>query len=285
MIRRPTCLLIFLVLLTAIGCTQDQHANNPDGYNLTKPTVYTLPAVLNEVSGIAFKNGNADTVYAGQDEEGRLFYFHPGDKEVNQIKFSKRGDFEDVALCNEYAVMLRSDGALFTFPVNEMYKKEAEQVNEQEGVLPVAEYESLYADASTNSVYVLCKTCTADKKGQAVSGYILHLHNDGKLTPVSNFSIGTKAIARLAGAKKIEFKPAALAKNPLTNEWYVLSSVNRMLVIADAQWNPQKIFRLNAGLFTQPEGMSFDSGGNLYIANERGNSPAASILQFLYHKK
>lgn len=277
--------MLSFLLFAAVGCSQKKEAvESPAGYDLSKPVLYKLPPVLTEVSGIAFKNGKADTIYAEQDEEGKLFYFHLGDNEVQHTKFSKRGDFEDIAIVNGYVVMLRSDGTLFTFPLNEIYNKETETVNEQK-VLPNGEYESLYADAKSNEVYVLCKNCSSDKNDKSVTGHVFRLETDGRLITTTTFSIDTKNIAALAGEKKINFKPSGLSKNPLTGEWYILSSVNKLLVIADAQWNAKGYFKLNPVLFTQPEGIAFDSEGNLYVSNEVGGGGSGTVLKFEYNKK
>lgn len=275
---------ILLVLFAAAGCSQKKHAESPAGYDLANPLVYKLPPVLDEVSGIAFKNGNADTIYAEQDEEGRLFYFHLGDENVQHTKFSKRGDFEDVAISHGYVIMLRSDGTLFTFPSDEVYNKETGNINEQQ-LLPKGEYEAIFADEGSNEIYVLCKSCSTDKGNQSVSGQVFRLENDGKLALIKTFAVDTKSIAALTGEKKINLKPSALGKNPLTGEWYILSSVNKLLVVADAQWKPTATFNLNPAVFTQPEGIAFDSKGNLYIANEMGTGTSGTVLQFQYSKK
>ncbi|MEI9955485.1 MAG: SdiA-regulated domain-containing protein [Ferruginibacter sp.] len=66
----------------------------------------------------------------------------------------------------------------------------------------------------------------------------------------------------------------------LTNEWYILSSVNKLLVITDNNWKVQKTYPLDASLFNQPEGIAFDKQGNLYISNEGGDSGKGTILKF-----
>jgi DNA-binding beta-propeller fold protein YncE len=280
----PVFLITILMLLTAARCTHHKKTISPQEYDLTKPTVYTMPSVLDEISGVTFKNGNPDTIYAEQDEEGKVFYFHPGDKEVQHTKFSKKGDYEDIAVYNGYIIMLRSDGVFFTFPLGDIYNKEAANVNEQQGLLPEGEYESLYADENSKTLYVLCKNCGNDKVDQTIPGYTLQLDAEGKLRLKDTFSIDEKIIAALAGEKKIRFKPSALAKNPLTNEWYIISSVNKMLLVTDSQWKPIKTYRLNAAFFTQPEGIAFDKNGNLYISNETGEGYNGTILQFLLNK-
>ncbi|MFT3935415.1 MAG: SdiA-regulated domain-containing protein [Chitinophagaceae bacterium] len=278
-------LLPFFLLLTESACTEPPEAVNPPGYNLAKPVVFNMPSVLEEISGIAFNNGNTETVYAEQDEEGKLFYFHLGDKEVTHTKFSKRGDYEDVAICNGWVIMLRSDGVFFTFPLKEIANKDAGNVQEQDGLLPAGEYESLYADEANQQLYLLCKNCSADKSSGSVSGHIFALSADGKLSKKSQFSVDEKAIAQLAGKDNIKLKASGMAMNPVTHQWYILSSVNRLLLIADAQWKPVSVHALNPGLFTQPEGIAFDKAGNMYIANEKGNAELGTILLFKYQKK
>ncbi|MEP7170152.1 MAG: SdiA-regulated domain-containing protein, partial [Bacteroidota bacterium] len=75
--------------------------------------------------------------------------------------------------------------------------------------------------------------------------------------------------------------PSALAIQPFTRDIYVLSSVERLLVIIDANGKLKKVIKLSIALFSQPEGIAFDTAGNLYITNE-GRSGKGYILKFLY---
>jgi uncharacterized protein YjiK len=100
-----------------------------------------------------------------------------------------------------------------------------------------------------------------------------------------NFAVNVKEIEVLAKADKISFHPSAFAKNPATAEWYILSSVNKMLVVTDENWKPQAVYRLTPSIFNQPEGIAFDKDNNLYISNEGGDSGSGTILKFIYRKK
>jgi SdiA-regulated len=281
-----TLLFILSLLKITPGCKQS-HSPVKDStaeYDLTKPVIYKMLPVLDEISGISFLNGNSDTLYAEQDEEGKLFYFHLGDKEVRHTKFSKRGDYEDVAICNGAVIMLRSDGTLFTFPLSEIENKEIENVDEQNGILPEGEYESLFADESENNLYVLCKNCIDDKTDENITGHILKVSVNGKLIPERNFSIDIKSIADKLQRKNFRFKPSGMAQNKKTKEWYIISSVNKMLLITDDKWKPVHEYSLSPVLFTQPEGISFDKENNLYISNEIGNGQNGIILKFMFNK-
>ncbi len=277
-------LMIVLVFVNA-ACSQPAANSNPPGYNLSKPIVYKMPSVLEEISGITFIRGNADTIFAEQDEEGKLFYFHLGDKEVRHTKFSKKGDYEDVAICNNQVIMLRSDGVFFTFPLSSIGNKEIDNTNEQNGLLPPGEYESLFADENNNSLYVLCKNCSDDKAEGKISGFIFSVGADGKISAKDQFAIDEEALVNLTGKKKIKLKASGMARNPITQQWFILSSVNKLLVVTDASWKPLNAYPLNPSLFTQPEGIAFDKAANLFIANERGTGESGSILQFNLQKK
>ena len=89
---------IFIGLFVCSACTQRAKDKIIDGYDFSKPVVMKMPAGLNEISGIAFNNGNPDTMYAIQDEEGRLFYFSTKNIDLQHIKFGKKGDYEDLAV-------------------------------------------------------------------------------------------------------------------------------------------------------------------------------------------
>ncbi len=245
-----------------------------------------MPAVLNEISGIAFKNGNADTLYAVQDEKGELFHQDSGDDRILSTKFGKNGDYEDLSIWKDNAVVLRSDGTFFTFPLTYSDKKTGLNVSEFKDLVPAGEYESMYADEKNNTVYVLCKDCSGNKKDKIVNGYTLKIDTAGQLATDAEFSISEEEIEKLSGIKKIRLKAAAMAKNSLTGEWYIVSAVNNLLLITDANWKVKNTYPLlPASVFTQPEGIAFDSKGNLYIANEGGGIGGATVLKFAYQSK
>jgi uncharacterized protein YjiK len=272
-------LYLFLFALIACSCIGNKETyTSPKGYELTQPEKFILPNVLKEISGIAFNKGNSDSIYAEQDEEGKLFHFKLGNDNLASTKFAKKGDYEDIAICNGTVIMLRSDGTLFSFPLSETANQQAINVQEWKSLLPAGEYESLAADEQNNLLYILCKHCDLDKGNKQASGYILQLANNS-INQHGNFAIDTKAIEKLSGKNKNGFHPSALARNSFTNEWYVLSSVNKLLVVTDANWTVKETHPLNPSLFNQPEGMAFDKEGNLYISNEGGEGNG-NVLKF-----
>jgi hypothetical protein len=281
-----TGMLAVVVVFLAISCKNKEKAIplSPPGYDLNKPVKYKMPEDLTEISGFAFHNGKNDSVYAEQDEEGFLFNLKLGDKKANYTKFAKSGDYEDVAICREQVIMLKSDGTLFTFPFSQVRTKEVTGVQKSKGLLPEGEFEAMCADDKTGLVYVLCKHCINEKTSKSSSGYILKLQPDGTLKQAGSFAIDVKEVERLADKKRVPFRPSAMAKNTFTNEWYILSSVNKMLVVADINWKVKNVYPLSVTIFGQPEGMAFDNQRNLYISNEGDQLSAGNILKFSYKK-
>jgi uncharacterized protein YjiK len=130
----------------------------------------------------------------------------------------------------------------------------------------------------------LCKHCGDDETSKAVTAYILKLQPDGSITQNGNALINVKVIEELAGEKKLKFHPSALAKNPQTQQWYIVSAVNEMLVIADNDWTVKEVYPLDPATFRQPEGISFDSENNLYISNEGDELSRGNVLKFVFKK-
>lgn len=271
-------------LITATACSQTEKqkpVESPPGYNFNSPVTYKMPEDLFEISGISFQPGRKDTMYAIQDEEGKFFYWKNGEPKTLAFSyFGDDGDYEDVAITNIYSFVLRSDGTLIQFPLNEIRQDKIKSSRSWKDLLPAGEYESLYADVEKNELYVLCKNCGADKKQESVSGYVLGISGTGSLALKSNFKIDTHEVSPSESQKKNKLRPSAFTFNKRTNEWFIVSSVNKLLIIADTSWKVKQVVKLNPKLFPQPEGITFDIDNNLYISNEAGSTSAGTVLMF-----
>lgn len=277
-------LLVYFSILSATACAQPKPAyNSPPHYDLNKPVKYAMPKELEEISGIAFYKGDSSVLYAEQDEEGKVYRLHLGDTKADHFSFGRHGDYEDIALTDNTAFLLRSDGVLFSFPLDGT-NMIANNVHEWKNILPSGEYEAMYADAANDLLYILCKNCTADKNNKTASGYIFRIKENDSIVLSGTFMLSAKQIAGKTGKKKIAFRPSALTKNVLTNEWYILSSVNKMLVVADKNFQVKAVYHLDPKLFVQPEGITFDSNHNLYISNEGAHIQSGTVFKFPYRR-
>ena len=287
---RVVGLFCILVFSSFGGCREAGPVVSPPGYNLGAPKKFVLGDDLHEISGITFLRGNPDTLYAEEDEDGKLFYIHLGDGKYTYQKFGKRGDYEDVTILdNKEFVLLRSDGSLYVFPVGyvregELRKKErGEEVREYQHILPTGEYEGLFGDVDDKGgrLIALCKNCPDDDQKDEVSGYVLQYDDRHVLAVTEHFRVDLSSLRLTSINRKARFHPSCLARHPLTREWYIISSVNKLLLVLDEKWTVKASYRLDPSPFKQPEGLAFDRKGNMYISNEGGDGNA-NVLLFNY---
>lgn len=272
-------ILMGIAVLWCCGCkapaNDEQTIKN---YELDRPEKFFMPESLLEVSGITFYKGKPDTVYAVQDEQGRLFRLSPGVKKQVNAKFGKQGDYEDVAIVNEKVVILKSNGNLIIFPLADAIYEEVDSAREWKSLLPEGEYEGMYGDEPSKSLFVICKNCADDNSKNSVSGYVYYIGDSVYQT--GSFKIDVNEIKSFTGKVKRGFRPSAMAKNPVTSDWYIVSAVNKLLVVTDKNWKIRETCILNGNTFNQPEGLAFDENGNMYISNEGDDLSQGNILKF-----
>ena len=272
--------LLFLMFIPffLFGCNSISKENNLlKEYDLGNPEVFSMPEVLKEISGIAFNNGKSDSIYAIQDEEGKLFRLGWQSQKSRHVKFGGKGDYEDLTISKDKVIILKSNGDLYSLPFADMRLDHSEKVTTWRNILPKGEYEGLYADQISGEIFVLCKSCSQDNAERKVSGYILKM--TGGIKRTGEFELDVEKIKALTNKVKKGFKPSALAKNPVTGDWFILSGYNKVLIVADKNWKPKDAYSLSSNNFNQPEGIAFDKLGNLYISNEGDETLDGNILK------
>jgi hypothetical protein len=269
-----------MIVLLCSNCNSAAQYGSPAGYNFAHPQKKILPAVLHEISGIAVVKENDSLLLAIEDEDGKVFSFSMNDNTFGHSKFWKKGDYEDVTILqNKRVAVLRSDGSVYLFRDEDMQKEKIDSVQVYGHILPEGEYEGMFAEGDT--LFTLCKNCPEDKQKKEVSVYRLGFDASDSLRLASTFKIDVSSIRAKEKDSEIKFHPSGIAKHPVTKEWFIISSVNKMLLVLDADWQIKTWYKLNPALFNQPEGISFNSRGDLYISNEGGEG-VATVLFFKY---
>lgn len=279
MLKKIAVLILVWMCVACVSVNDENIALK--GYNWSNPKEIKLPEILKEISGICFIPGMETDLLAIQDEDGILFKINTKTGQIQQTSFGKAGDYEDISVLDSLIFVLRSDGAIFAFDVDSIGKSELSAKYLWEKVLPKAEYEGLYADSETKTIYALPKEDKGEKKSGVKNIYALKF-SDGNLKLTETKSLSISDIAAKSGKKNLNFKPSAITKNNKNTNWYILSSTNNCLVEYSSKWELLNVYKLPKKQFLQPEGIVFDSKGNLYISSEGDALKSGYILSFDY---
>ncbi|PSL19546.1 SdiA-regulated domain-containing protein [Chitinophaga ginsengisoli] len=270
----------FLFLSCNAFNREDKQYGSPKGYNLAEPTRYRVRQSMQEISGIVLAP-DEHHILSINDEEGKIYSIDVStDRPYPTSKFDRSGDYEDLATTGTDWFVLKSNGHLYH--VNGMFTDTVDATHYKLALPGKREFESLYFDARDSSLIVICKNCEEDKREGFTSAYRFRLNTmEYDTTPV--YRINVADIARLTGGDVGRFRPSGAAIHPIEHRLYIVSAINRLLVITDLDGKVQEAYNLRRRRFPQPEGISFTANGDMYISNEAVDESQASILKFKYH--
>jgi uncharacterized protein YjiK len=276
-----TSLLFILLLYFVTGCNnKNESYSSPPEYNLTRPSMIKLPDVLSEISGIAYYQKD-NSVFAISDEKAVLYKVFLSKKmEIQKWKFSSKADYEDIVLVDSTFYILQSKGDITSLRFDS-----PDSITVKEYNFPLDgknEFEVLYPDKDQKRLILLCKDCAADDKN-SLSAWAFDL-SSLTFSKSPAYVIDVRKIEELMQEKKVKFKPSAAAIHPLTGQLYIISSINKVLVVGDQSGVPETLYRIDPKLYKQPEGLTFSPEGHLLISNESADLGAADIMIFKYNK-
>jgi len=290
-------MLLFLAAFIDPNC-QKIKGNIEFPYNIKEPDEeFILDKNLTEVSGLSFISEKEVALI--QDEIGSIFYYNIEKKAITRkITFSKKGDFEDLKIMGDSGYVLRSDGSLI-----ELFGLTGEHITESNLNTSLSgknNTEGLCYDDQKKLLLIACKgKPEVNKKGQDFENkkavysfdpatktlsdtpYVLIDVNDIQRISRGTYSNVIEKLVRFytkAGAVH-SFEPSGISIHPTTRELYIISSVGKVLVIVSPEGQLSNVIQLDPKVFIQPEGIAFDSNGNLYITNE-GRQGRGNILKF-----
>ena len=278
--------MIGLLLLSAFvlaGCKQRVRVlKSPPHYNFKVVDEKKMDLRLKEISGIVW-DAKKDQFATHNDESGYLYFLDKEGtfKEGTEIKIGKKGDdFEDIALVDSTLYLLRSDGLIIKITsdsTGRTYGVEAGKIE----LSGAKDFETMYYDDARKALIVICKNCAIDNKS-VVSAFAFYPDSTGfDEKPV--FTINADKVKELSPKKTSKFQPSAAAIHPVLNKLFIISSASNQLAIADINGNVEEVYVLAQKLFPQPEGITFNNKGDMYISNESMTSKG-TLLKFLYQK-
>lgn len=274
-----------LVALLFSSCdyynNSDKKYESPKGYNLTQPTRFRVRQSMQEISGIVLAP-DEHHILAINDEQGRIFSIDvTGNVPYPNWKFDKSGDYEDLATDGKNWMVLKSNGHLYQ--VTGLYSDSTDAISYKLPTEGKKEFETLYYDPRNDGMVMVCKECKDDKG----TGFNTAYRFDMKTMAFDEdpfYRVNIADIEKLTAEKMTLFKPSAAAIHPIEKRLYILSAVNRLLVITDLDGKVLEAYNLKHSIFKQPEGISFALNGDMYISNESADESSANILKFKYNQ-
>jgi DNA-binding beta-propeller fold protein YncE len=151
-------------------------------------------------------------------------------------------------------------------------------------------------DKAQNQLILTCKGATSDPFKRSFYGFDLTTKKcsevplfDISLTQVQDFLKKTNANQDDfdkyldAAPSEFHFGPSGIAVHPITGEWYIVSSVGKVLMVVSRKGDILNMIKLDKKIHPQPEGITFDSDGTLYISDEGKNEAIPQIHRFVWN--
>lgn len=262
-------------------------------YNFDVPEKCVLTKKLVEISGLAIDN-SSNKFYAVNDEKAYIYELQ--DCAIsNDFDFGKNGDYEGVELVNDEIYVLKSSGKIIQYDLN---SNKVEQVIDTP-LKTNNDAEGLGFDKGSNSLLIACKGSASISKhhkykhSKAVYAYDIEkdVFNKKPIFLIEDDAINLffekkikddlkKKKAKVKLKRALKFSPSAIARNPIDNLYYLLSTVGKTLIVINENNEIMDIHFLDHPSFIQPEGICFSSNGDMFISNE-GKGLVANILKFV----
>lgn len=230
-----------------------------------------LPKELNEISGLSFTDKN--TLVGVQDEKGFIYFINTLDGSFKKYKFGKNGDYEGVCFVNNHIFVLESNGNLHKLTKDSnknKYSKETFKFSKNANF----DFEGLTFNSQNNELLVACKSHGNYLLRDKFYVYSFSLENN-------SYSKDPYLTYNKKDIKK-QFKPSGIhySKSELL---YILSSTSKQIALFKGK-NHIKTIKLDDKIFEQPEGITADKNGDIWICSEKGKK-SAKLLQVKINEK
>ena len=259
------------------GKKSDKKSNKDNGDKIVSEVSilqkWDLPADLKEVSGIAFIDEQRFACV--QDEAGTIFIFNRATNKIEkEIPFAGTGDYEDITVKGNIAYVMRADGRIYEVDMN------AGKSSVKEYNTPLtAEHnvEGLCYDKNNDRLLLAIKDNEPGNPGYK-GIYAFDLSKKAFIKePVFKIDLQNEVLNTSQNKKNKSIMPSAIAIHPLTNEIFITDGPQARLLIMDKSGNIKKLVQLGKD-FSQPEGITFSSQGEIFISNE-GTKRPGNILK------
>ncbi len=280
--------LWLIVYLTSIifitNCSEspktstDKKSTHTLNYSLEQANqTYALNHALIEISGLSLNDDGY--LYSLNDEQGIIYVLDKTSGSiVEEIAFAGPGDYEGIEVVGDKVYMINSSGLIYQFDKKlqqtEVIRTPLSNLNNVEGL-------GFYPDEQLLLIALKGSGSLTTKYAKFKSIYSYSLvSNTFHEEPFIRFDVDSiKNLYPEMSDRIHELAPSGVAFNTFSEEFYVLSSKGKLLLILNKERKLVDIQFLDKNLFRQPEGICFDLDNKLYISNE-GQHQQANLLVF-----
>jgi len=271
--------------------TKEEVKNTPlqqTNYDLLHPAgKWVLSDSLAEISGIAFLKN--DKLLAIEDIRPILYEIILNDTAgmiKNKIEFreadKEKFDFEDLAVARDTVYALWSHGAIFKIVkqkkgvTSERTKTWLKKDNNTEG---------LAYDPISGNLLVACKDDAGLEDVKKTTRAVYEFDTKADSLKPDPFMLINKSDFENVAGEKIDFYPAAITVHPVSHDIFIISTKDTKCVAQFTHDGKLKAFDyLEKEMLPQPEGICFDTKGNLYISTQAKHGKPAYIYEFTVKK-
>lgn len=280
--------LFLLFFLSNCATAQQGSAGAAIPYDMRKPTaVFELPSRLREVS--ALTDVDEETIACVQDENASIYFMSTRTGRITDtVQFAGPGDMEGLTRVGNEFFALRSDGLIYRlgdrsagFALRDTFRVK----------VPNKNIEGLGYDERTGLVLVspkdLAKGSKEGKDERLI--YAIDPHATMKapraVLRLSMDKLERQAIAlgivvprekKGKGKEKslLKLRYSSVAVHPISGHYYLLSAVDRTLLVMARGGDLIDLVQLDADLLPKAEGITFMPNGDMWLSSEgKGRTP------------
>jgi len=284
-------------LQSSVGVQQSDSVNNVSEeldrmYNFIVPTeTFVLDSKLGEISGLSYNDGDVSFL-CNNDEKGYFYILDGKTFEIkSEQKFAKGGDFESIEKVRNEVVVCKSSGKLYRYNLDN-----GEVITDKTGLSSSNNVEGLCFLESEDMLLIACKEEPLENikgKKNEKCFYTYDLKSKS-LNKEPYLTIGEKELIEKVKElysekfnlklsqflnKVDEFAPSGIAVHPQNQDLYIISARESILLIVNKNKEIKDVLFLNNKTIPQPEGITFDPEGNLYISTE-GQGFSGKVFKF-----
>ncbi|MEO1513988.1 MAG: SdiA-regulated domain-containing protein [Bacteroidota bacterium] len=258
-------------------------------YELNEPDeTLKLSDKLLEISGLSLST-DKDKLCAVQDEKGIIFQVSKKSGKIeDKIDFWKTGDYEGIEIIGKAAYVVKSTGTIYEVENMGTSKQNVNKYNTFLG--RENDVEGLCYDRKNNRLLLACKGRPATgesllefRSRKCIYGFDLQSKQLDSLPAftimldeIQDYLINhplaeelNKLIEFFTPEKEnLNFNPSSIGIHPTSGNIYLTSSVGKVLIVLNPAGKILYMEKMKKKLYPQPEGITFDKDGTLYISSE-----------------